>query len=356
MRAIHDWNTVRYYDEPEYSPMEQYGPQYFPQQTAPTVPVAQPVTPAPAAPAIPAPGGTFTAPGGGFSWAATQNAETQTTNPGADNYNPRDRNIEVAAPNWYDYLQDQAGQFQQAQGWNPYDQSDLMGVIRNMSYATNQQPDTYWLNNVLQGWNQRNSNVPGGGPGGPGGEAGGTGAPGRAMSGLGYFSPSQFNAPTYRAPGAFNYPDWQPPTKDNFTADPGYDFRMKMVQKGLENAKSIDGLLASGEFATDLANLTGGMASQEFSNIHQRQFNDWRAGLDKATQAYERDFRGNLTDYTLGYQKEADEFARELASYGINLDAYNASQGRALDLYALSTRNLPTYTPLSLPNYSIPTD
>lgn len=179
-----------------------------------------------------------------------------------------------------------------------------------------------------------------GGSGGGGGQQGG---------GFGKFDVPSFDAPSFNAPAPFEYPDFIAPTGDAVTADPGYQFRAKNSEQTLLNARSAEGLSRTGGFLKELATWKSGLDAQEYGNVYNRRFGEWQAGYNTKAQDYERAWRQALTDYTLRYQSEMDEFTRAAQSYGLNLDAHNSNFGNMATLYGLMMQNLPTYTPLQMP-------
>ena len=170
------------------------------------------------------------------------------------------------------------------------------------------------------------------------------------------FTPPAFDRPEFDAPAPFEYPEFVGPTADTFQADPGYDFRVEEMERGIKNFAGAEGMLRTGNTLTDLMKYRGGLASQEFGNVFNRQFNTWQANRGSAAENYDRLWRNKLTDYTLKYEGESDEFNRALAThetqfggaataFGLNQGASANRFGQLLDLYKIATRGLPTYTP-----------
>lgn len=62
----------------------------------------------------------------------------------------------------------------------------------------------------------------------------------------------------------------------NFTADPGYQFRMQQGQQALERSASARGGLLSGRAGKDMTNYAQGAASQEYGNVYNRKFNEFQ--------------------------------------------------------------------------------
>lgn len=168
----------------------------------------------------------------------------------------------------------------------------------------------------------------------------------------------------------FQYEDFKGPTAENFQADPGYQFRADQMDRTIKNAKSAQGLLATGNTLADLMNYRGGLASQEYGNVYNRQFGAWDANRNKALDTWKsghdlsnEDYQHSLTDYLTNYQRKTDDWNRDLtkyqtnlgkeeAGYGLNLDTSqlnyqrdNNQFGNMLNLYQIMTRNMPTYQP-----------
>lgn len=175
------------------------------------------------------------------------------------------------------------------------------------------------------------------------------------------FSYPEFNPPSWDigdfvGPAPFEYGGYEPLTADTFQADPGYDFRLKEGTRAIENAASAQGLLRTGGTLKGLMSYGQGLASQEFGNVDARHFRNYQANRGNAADIYDRNYRNSLTDYVLGYNSEADEFNRALATHqtrfgnaagvqGINQSSRDSMFGNLLSLYSLATRSLPTYTP-----------
>ena len=223
------------------------------------------------------------------------------------------------------------------------------------------------------------------------------------------FTPAPFDYPEWAAPeetaGNFVAPSWDAgeapgytpfvgPTSETFTTDPGYEFRAREMQRAIENAASARGLLATGGTLQDLMTARGSLASQEFGNIHNRQFqthqaneaaklNAYRTKFGAESEEYKRAvsdynikratdqdrFGRTLTSYLTGYGRKADDWNREkdiydtnlgkeAGAYGLNIDTGRLNLGRddrrfgnLLSLFDISTRTLPTYSPTALPTY-----
>lgn len=188
--------------------------------------------------------------------------------------------------------------------------------------------------------------------------------------------------------GELDVPDFEGPTAENFQADPGYDFRMKEMLRGITNQRSAQGLLATGGTLAELMSYAGGLASQELGNVFNRKHQGYVTNRDTALarlgekrKTYDTN-RGNQADiWNKNYMAESDEFTRSLtdyltkeqakeaewersrtlygtnlgkeaSSYGLNLDTSqlnlardNSNFANTLSLYNIMTRTMPTYQP-----------
>ena len=59
-------------------------------------------------------------------------------------------------------------------------------------------------------------------------------------------------------------------TMADYTADPGYAFRLEQGMKGLQNSAAAKGLLSSGSTLKGVIDYNSGMASQEYGNAYNR--------------------------------------------------------------------------------------
>lgn len=133
-------------------------------------------------------------------------------------------------------------------------------------------------------------------------DAGESGARGESVPQQGA-APSGAGAP----PGDFNR-DF---TLADFTADPGYQFRVEQGNKGIERAASVSGRTRAPATAMALARYNSGLANQEFNDSYTR----WNA---------DRDRRFNRLSALAGTGQTATTNTAQLGS---------ASAGRISDLY-----------------------
>ena len=71
------------------------------------------------------------------------------------------------------------------------------------------------------------------------------------------------------------------PTDVTEANDPGYKFRLKQGQDALENSAAARGGLLSGNTAKALEDYTQNYASNEYSNVYGRAFNDYSSKFTK---------------------------------------------------------------------------
>jgi len=283
---------------------------------------------------------------GSYPWTATQNEETQTTDPSKSSYNQRDKNIELQTSNWYDYLQMKAKEFEAQYGWNPYHDSDLQGVIRNMSYEGNQYTDTQLLDNVLQNWQQRNSNTPGAGGGGSSSGGGGGGSNGYSgpfaapQPGAGWMPtytapvfqpPAPLNIPTWNAPAPFAYDPFAPPTLDQARNEPGFAFAMEQGGRALENSAASKGLLRTGGTLKELIGFGQRLGEQNYGNVYNRMQGTYGVNRNNAADIYTKNYNAARDTYGAG----VDEITGEYNSlYKTAQDAFTNATTGARDEYA----------------------
>jgi hypothetical protein len=199
------------------------------------------------------------------------------------------------------------------------------------------------------------------------------------------FAPPSWDLPAFEAPGPFSYEQYALPSGEEVLAqDPGYPMRVKEGQRAITNNASAGGLLKSGQTMKGLADYVEALASQEYGTAADRDFGVWQANRGAAAEDYDRLWRNAISDYSIKYGAEGDEFNRAQSTYSTNLGKEATKYGFGLDvaagkaggtqgatslagnlalgsgglalnqssdywanllsLYDLSTRNLPTYT------------
>lgn len=108
------------------------------------------------------------------------------------------------------------------------------------------------------------------------------------------------------------------PTGVDEANDPGYKFRLSEGQRALENSAAARGNLLSGNTAKALEDYTQDYASNEFSKVYERAFNDYSTKYAKLSELAGL---GSGATTTLGQQGQA-------AATGISLTG--AREGEAL--------------------------
>jgi hypothetical protein len=277
-------------------------------------------------------------PNNSYPWDPTQNEETQTTDPSKPNYNPRDAAIDSHVSNWYDYLQMKAREFEAQYGWNPYHDSDLQGVIRNMSYEHNPYTDTQLLDNVLQNWAQRNDNTPGAGRGGSGGGGGSSYSGGLAPPGTGSGWMPTYTAPVFTPPAALNIPSWNAPaefaapTLEQARQEPGFAFAMEQGTKALEGSAASKGLLRTGGTMKELLGFGQRLGEQNYQNVYNRNLTTYGTNYKLSRDKYDTTVHEVEGEYDKAYQSLHDawdaasrgaehEFAPRMAEATANFNA-----------------------------------
>jgi hypothetical protein len=145
--------------------------------------------------------------------------------------------------------------------------------------------------------------------------------------------PGSFEFDEYQGPDDFKYDSF------NFSADPGYQFRLEQGLSAAKNQASARGMTGGG-LLTELMNYGQGMASQEVGNAFGRYANQ----RDFARGGYESDRafgRGNYDmDRAFGYGVFSDDFGRRqsenAANYGrmAHLGQYGPmAQNRLADMW-----------------------
>lgn len=109
----------------------------------------------------------------------------------------------------------------------------------------------------------------------------------------------QFQAPTLGTPPPFSYANWKAPSVDEALNDPGYQFRVSQGRDQLQNWAAARGTLNDSGTAKALEDYGQNSASQEYSNIWNRDFSAWNTGYGNALGAYNTNYN---TQYSQPYQ------------------------------------------------------
>lgn len=131
-----------------------------------------------------------------------------------------------------------------------------------------------------------------------GGGGGGTGAGGTTIdpSYLEPWTETTPDTPTYQpfvSPG-----DFQAPTAESIYDDPSYQLRINEGIGQLENRAAARGILNSGGTLKDLVKYNQGFASNEYSNIWNRKFDNWNADWGNALTQFRADKDVTDSDYS----------------------------------------------------------
>ena len=103
---------------------------------------------------------------------------------------------------------------------------------------------------------------------------------------FGDFDPAYVEPSRAELPPPFAFDQFRPPTAESILADPSYQFRQDQARGMVENSAAGRGLLNSGGTLYDLLNLGSNMASQEYGNIWNRDFNLWGAENQNKLNAF----------------------------------------------------------------------
>jgi hypothetical protein len=98
----------------------------------------------------------------------------------------------------------------------------------------------------------------------------------------GYNALAEMQRTAGNVPGAFNF------GAGDFTADPGYGFRLSEGQKALDRQAAARGGLISGRALKEAARYGQEMGSQEFGNAFNRALTSYNTGVASENQLYNR--------------------------------------------------------------------
>jgi len=153
-------------------------------------------------------------------------------------------------------------------------------------------------------------------------------------------------------PGVPDYPEFQgigefkAPTADSIYQDPAFKFRMDEGRRALENSKAAAGVLNSGGTLADVLNYGQQAASQEYSNIWNRDWSkyaqDWNnayqmwsgngtlantkynAAKDTANTNYSRQWQNYLTARDTFYQNQSNPWSKLYQAAGLGANSAGA--------------------------------
>jgi hypothetical protein len=115
--------------------------------------------------------------------------------------------------------------------------------------------------------------------------------------------------PTFTGPG-----DFRAPTADSILQDPSYQWRISQGEGALENAAAARGVLNSGGTLSDILNYGQKAASQEYSQIYDRDLSKWSADWNNALTKFQAD--KNVSDSL--YQRAWDKYTDAKNSWYAN--------------------------------------
>jgi hypothetical protein len=158
----------------------------------------------------------------------------------------------------------------------------------------------------------------------------------------GYNALAEMQRTAGNVPGAFTYDNKNLPAAfkfgaGDFTADPGYGFRLSEGQKALDRQAAARGGLISGRALKEATRFGQEMGSQEFGNAYNRALTSYGTDVARENQLYGR----ALTGYNTGVASENQLYNRQAALAGIGQTSTNLV-GQAGQNYATNVGNLMT--------------
>lgn len=135
----------------------------------------------------------------------------------------------------------------------------------------------------------------------------------------------------------FAYPDFNVPDPSKIALDPSYQFRLNQGIDAIKSNKAAMGTLNTGGTIKDYLNYGQGAASQEYSNIFDRNFRTWGANRDNAFGSW----AANTTQANTGFGQQKsladDAYSRAWQKYRGLEDTFRANQnGPSQKLLALA--------------------
>ncbi|MDO8632350.1 MAG: hypothetical protein Q7R41_17850 [Phycisphaerales bacterium] len=124
---------------------------------------------------------------------------------------------------------------------------------------------------------------------------------------FGEFDPAYVDKTRLDMPPEFSFDPFTAPTGESIQQDPSFKFRTDTARGMLENSAAGKGLINTGGTLYDILNLGQDMASSEYGNIWNRDFNLWGAKNQNKLNAYG-------------------------TNYGVTTDAYGRAQDQYKDL------------------------
>jgi hypothetical protein len=159
-----------------------------------------------------------------------------------------------------------------------------------------------------------------------------------ALPGTGVVDPSRYtpwldpNINPFLPGAGFTAPN-QPFTSTgfDFTADPGYNFRLGEGVKALEGSAAARGKALSGQTVKDILGFSQGLASDEYQRAYDRALGENQLAYSRALGENQQAFNRGLTVSDILYGRGSDAFNRGLTlndlgyqrDVAANADAYN---------------------------------
>jgi hypothetical protein len=187
-----------------------------------------------------------------------------------------------------------------AKGITPRDQADFdywKGVIAKSGGLSD-----YWTSRMAQK------------SGGVGDYSNGTSTGGTAMA----IDPSYLAPFEGAAPAPVTLTDFQAPTAESIYNDPSYLWRRDQGAGMLENSAASKGLLNSGGTLADMLTYGQNMASQEYSNVWNRDYSLWGAKNTLSQQAYDNAWKNFVEAKDTWYRNQSEPWSKlyQAASLG----------------------------------------
>jgi len=157
-------------------------------------------------------------------------------------------------------------------------------------------------------------------PGGGGGGGGGGSSSGSQGQGkIDYEEPGDipvFDAPEWQAPPEFKYDkQFGAPDEAALKADPSFQFRLDQGRKALEQSAAGRGLLRSGGTLKDLVDYGQNFATQEYANVYNRKFNEYKFDYDKEADIYQTNYGLSKDKFDKQYKAAYDEYQPKLTGW-----------------------------------------
>jgi len=260
----------------------------------------------------------------GASYTPPPGAQTAVPPAGGGSDAERDARVEFAMQN-IDDLSAHGDSNRAREQWKIWDKSFDSNCPPNTPYQAEdgtgcvEKPDN--SNNPNAGGRQ---NLPGGVAGNPrGGGGGGGGGKGGGPGGGG----------TYGGAPAFNYDDWKPPSYEDATSEPGYQFALNEGFKGINSNAAARGTLRTSGTLKNLYDYGNEAGAQQYQNVFDRSAQAYGINRDTARDKFAPQYGSWGT--TFGANEN-----RWQTKYGGNLDKY---MQRENNIYGLLNQPMPTY-------------